>query len=141
MSPQRDSANRRVCAGIEEYVRGVVERNGEAWVVVGNTFLKPGFAHWTATEQDSWIGRPGKRVRQKLVAVPSHLFRAILARDRVGHWHAYAWLVPNTSRLPKSWRTADYRLSVDSLEKLTGWDFFPQLDSVTQTRIEAEKPR
>jgi DNA/RNA endonuclease G (NUC1) len=68
------------------------------------------------------------------------MFRAVLARDDAGNWDAYAWLVPNTSKLPKEWKIADYQLTVDSLEKLVGWDFFSELSKPVQDKIEAELP-
>jgi endonuclease G len=140
MSPQRDNANRRVCSAIEDALRDTVVEAGEAWIVVGNAFLDASLHRTTAGEHDVWIGRKKQGEVQPVVAVPTHLFRTALVHSDVGRWSALAYLVPNTSDLAPGWSISDYQLSVDSLEKLTGLDFYPELDSAVQQPAEAVVP-
>jgi endonuclease G len=73
------------------------------------------------------------------VAVPTHLFKALLARDREGRWTEYAFLVPN-KRVSPGKPPRDYLITVNRLEKVTGWDFFPLLNDSLEDSLESQKP-
>lgn len=137
MSPQRGKANRIVCAGIEDSLRRIVRGAGEAWIVVGNVML--GSTGWrsSAVADSDWIRRVQSGKRRKRIAVPTHIFRAALVHRGRNEWQAWAFLVPNTDRLRRGWSIADYRISVDSLECVTGMDFFGTLDAAVQDRVES----
>jgi endonuclease G len=132
MSPQYHATNGGVWAKLEAAVRAMVADEGEAWIVSGDAFMttdshpkKPG----------SWIKKGGKN----RVAVPTHLFKALLARDRDGRWTEYAFLVPN-KRVSPGKPPRDYLITVDRLEKVTGWDFFPLLNDSLEDSLESQKP-
>jgi endonuclease G len=137
VSPQRGKTNRLVCAEIEDSLRRVVKRAGEAWIVVGNTMLDSTGRRSGAVPDSNWIRRAKSGVFQKRIAVPTHVFRAALVRRDRDEWQAWAFLVPNTNSLRHDWSIADYRISVDSLERVTGLDFFKMLDAAVQNRIES----
>lgn len=68
------------------------------------------------------------------IAVPSHCFKA-LCYSRNGEWHATAFLFPNDVCKGSMF---DYTLTVDSLESITGYDFFHNLPDDIERRIESE---
>jgi endonuclease G len=129
MSPQYHATNGGVWAKLEAAVRAMVKDEGEAWVVSGDAFLP------AKGETTRWVIRKGER----RVAIPTHLFKALLARDQDGVWTAYAFLVPN-ARVSQGKPPREYLMSVDALEKETGWDFFPLLDDSLENRLESQKP-
>jgi endonuclease G len=127
MSPQHPSTNRGIWQELEGDVRSLVTRRGEAWIVAGNLFLAGG------TKQalpKKWLKRGG----EDFVAVPTHLFKVVLARDaRTKKLSEYAFLMPNSPKRTKL-TPADFMVCVDTLEKLTGWDFFPWLEKELSTQ-------
>ena len=132
MSPQYPNTNQGIWQNLEGQIRDMIADVGEAWVVTGDAFMS----------KDSQPANPKlwmKRGRQNRVAVPTHLFDAILTKDAKGRWCAYAFLVPN-QQAKNSHATSEYRLSVDRLEQITGFDFFVGLDTAVQNRIESRVP-
>jgi endonuclease G len=132
MSPQYHATNGGVWAKLEAAVRAMVADEGEAWIVSGNAFVT---ADSHPRKPGSWIRKGGKN----RVAVPTHLFKALLARDREGRWTEYAFLIPN-KRVSPGKPPRDYLITVDRLEKVTGWDFFPLLDDSLENSLESQKP-
>jgi endonuclease G len=132
VSPQYPSTNRGIWQDLEGQIRDMIKDVGEAWVVTGDAFMSQDSQ---PTSPKLWMKR-GKRSR---VAVPTHLFNAILTKDALGRWCAYAFLVPNQpAKNPEP--TSTYRLTVDGLERVTGFDFFVGLDIGVQNRIESRMP-
>jgi len=132
ISPQHPSTNRGIWRQIESQIRHLVQAADTTWVVTGDAFMNEDSL---PVDPKTWI----KRGNQNRVAVPTHLFNAILTLDAKGHWRAYAFLVPNLpTRNPNP--TSKYQLSVDNLERTTGFDFFVDLDTAVQNRIESTAP-
>lgn len=132
MSPQYPNTNRGIWQELEGQIRDLVKNVDSAWVVTGNAFM----------DRDSQPASPKlwvKRGKQNRVAVPTHLFDAILTKNAKGRWCAYAFLVPN-QHARNAHATFEYRLSVDRLEQITGFDFFVGLDTAVQKRIESRVP-
>ena len=74
------------------------------------------------------------------LACPAYYFMAVLAR-KGDECHSIAFLVPHREGLPYEPAAADlqqYVVSVDSLERKTGIDFFCNLDDELENRVEAE---
>jgi endonuclease G len=129
MCPQYPRTNSGIWQNLEGQVRTMVNERGEAWIVTGTAFLP---ARGGGRGGPAWIGEAGRR----RVAVPTHLFKAILARDRAGVYSGHAFLVPNR----RSWNREQpgrFRLSVDSLELLTGLELFPLLDDSIEEACES----
>jgi endonuclease G len=108
----------------------MVERNGSLYVVCG-----PVLKNITKT-----IGITNQ------ISVPDYYFKIILKHDDLTS-KCIAFLMPN-EKCP--FPLESYVVSVDSIEKMTGIDFFPGLPDPTETEIEAlvettnwsfEKPR
>ena len=127
MRPQHPATNRGIWQELEGNVRSLVNHRGEAWVVVGDLFLAGDTARALPTK---WLKRGGKN----FVAVPTHLFKVVLARDTgTKKLSEYAFLIPNSPKRTRQ-TPADFMVCVDSLEQLTGWDFFPWLEKELSTQ-------
>lgn len=126
MSPQRPQLNRQIWERLESQARQMVSASGEAWIVTGNLFMTP----------DSQSTNPGTTIGANQVAVPTHCFKAIVARHQDGTFRMYAFLLPNFPHAIPG-KPADYLLSVDRLEQITGYDFFPDLPDAVEGPLEA----
>lgn len=118
-APQTDSLNRVMWKGLEQLVRDLVKSDSisHAWVFTGNVFMDAD-SHWV--EPDSFVG-------EGRVAVPTHCFKAILFMTDDSIFTETAFLMPNQSEsLPE--KPEDYRIKVEKLEEITGWDFFVKWD-------------
>ncbi len=125
MSPQTSSLNRGRWKVLEAEVRDSVVSIGNAWIFTGNIFMNP----------DSQLVDPAEFIGPGSVAVPTHCFKAILTMSDDSSFSAFAFLMPNQSgSLPGT--TADYMMSVDRLEEITGYDFFPKLRDSIEDEVE-----
>jgi endonuclease G len=75
-----------------------------------------------------------------LVAVPTHLFKAVLTMSPDSEFAAYGYLAPNCFP-PKGAKAVKYLISIDRLEDITGYDFFPNLPDSIEASIESVGPR
>ena len=117
MSPQRPELNRERWAETEDVIRENVIATKEQLFVVTGPVLKDGL---------NKIGPNG-------VSVPDHYFK--IALDIEGNEKkAIAFVMPNKYC---SHPVMYYSVSVDSVEKLTGLDFFYNLDDSLEERLEA----
>jgi len=132
MSPQYPNTNRGIWRDLEAQIRDMIKEVGEAWVVTGDAFMTKDSQ---AANPKTWIKRGG----QNRVAVPTHLFNAILTRDANGRWCAYAFLAPNQPTKNHN-PTSRYQLAVDRLEQITVSDFFVGLDTAVQNSVESRVP-
>jgi len=129
MSPQTPKLNRGIWQTLEGQVRNMVFAGGEAWIYTGNVFLAP----------DSHFIKPIDFIGPDSVAVPTHCFKTLLYKDNSGKITTYAFLMPN-QRDPIPGSPINYIVSVDKLEKITGYDFFFKLDDSLENRIESTIP-
>lgn len=127
MAPQTPRLNRRIWRILETDIRDVVRLYGEAWIFTGNIFMSV----------DSQFTSPWDSIGNNKVAVPSHCFKAVLTSDENGIFRAYAFLIPN-SRAQVPGDPEDYLLTVDRLEEITGYNFFPVLVDSIEVRIESK---
>lgn len=117
ISPQLAAFNRRKWKDLEEQVRRWVEQNDTLYVTTGPLFL----------EDMRTIGH-------NLIPVPSHFYKALLTRN-AGHWKAVGFLLRNEeSKMPLD----SFRCTIDSLERVSGLDFFPLLADSIEVKIERE---
>lgn len=127
-SPQYHGFNDGIWKRLEKEVREMVTDKGQAWIITGNAFLSVDSLFISPRE---WIGH----LDELNVAVPTHLFKAILALDDDGNFSMYAFLIPNErERNPNP--TSDYMIRVDRLEQITGYDFFSELDDSIEDELE-----
>ncbi len=110
MVPQAPALNRKSWARLEEYVRALTLKLGDAYVVTGPTF------------EGADLKRIGGRV-----LVPTSTWKALWVPGQ----GAGAWIATNTAA-PK-WQV----MSVDQLAARIGVDPFPTLDAATRGRVPA----
>lgn len=127
MSPQTPALNRRIWRILEEEVRDLVLAEGEAWVVTGNLFLNA----------DSQFVPPEDFIGNGHVAVPTHCFKAILSSSEDGSYSMFAFLLPNQRSRIRG-EPGDFMISVDRLEEISGFDFFPDLPDDVENVLERQ---
>lgn len=115
ISPQLHVFNNGVWRRLEEKVRYWAGKYDGIYVVTGgvlNTSLKT-------------IGR-------EKVAVPKYFYK-ILMDDTNGKYRMIAFMIPNQKSDTPLY---SFVVSVDTIEKITGIDFFPKLDNEIENRLE-----
>ena len=117
MSPQIKNFNGGIWRELEENVRDWAYRNEHLYIVSGPVLTKP------IREQ---IG--GNKV-----SVPEEYYKVIL--DYTGREQkAIAFLMPNEK---SNKRIMDHAVSIDEVERVTGIDFFPNMDEADESKLEA----
>ncbi|MFN5218500.1 MAG: DNA/RNA non-specific endonuclease [Sphingomonadales bacterium] len=116
MSPQVAAFNRGVWKRLEGQVRVWARNNGAVYVVTGPV-LRPGLPSIGANK----------------VSVPELYYKVILDY-RMPEYKALGFVLPNAgSKLPLT----EFAVSIDSVERLTGIDFFPALPDKDENELEA----
>lgn len=121
--PQDFDNNSGIWNRIEMYCRELTERFDDVWIVSGPLTLPQTGSDGKKTVSYQVIGEDN-------VAVPSHLYKVILARRSPGSTEPLAlgaFVVPNEAvgfqpQLP------DFQVPLQELERLSGLVFFPRLD-------------
>ncbi|MCX8014421.1 MAG: DNA/RNA non-specific endonuclease, partial [candidate division WOR-3 bacterium] len=126
--PQTPELNRKIWRKLEESVRKQVTLNGKAWIVTGNIFLG----------NDSNLVEPMQFIGPNKVAVPTHCFKVVLACKCDSIFTMYACMLPN-QREPMFGQLTNFMLSVDRLEQITCYDFFPLLNDSIESLLESSK--
>ena len=117
MTPQLSGFNRKGWRILEEKVRDWTNNRGELYVVTGALF--------------EGEGKP--KVIGNGVYVPSHFYKVVY--DWASQ-EAIAFIVPHKA-FSKS-ELSNFIVSIDEVEKRSGFDFNPELDNLTEDRIETE---
>ena len=117
MSPQESSFNRHKWSHLERLERNMAFRNGGLYVITGPV-LKNTLGH---------IGVSNK------ISIPSHYYKIFLY-DNEASSKAIAFLLPNKK---ESKEFIDYVVPIDSIESLTGIDFFPILEDELENKLES----
>lgn len=117
ISPQKPGLNRGIWKELEEQARLWAMDNGSVFIVTGPV-----------------ITPQMKRLGKNRVAVPSSFYK-VIATVTGGRLEAIAFLFDNRDydKTP----LGSMAIPVDSVEKITGIDFFPSLPDTTQRRMEA----
>lgn len=117
--PQNHELNGRDWHVLENRVRSWARQYGRVWVVCGPIVKEQRYG--TIGEQE--------------VVVPDQFFKAILRQDEVGTYQTIAFVFGNDStRQPLN----DVMITVDSLEALTGYDLFANLDDDVEVVVESQ---
>lgn len=133
MMPQSESFNRGVWQFLESSVRLWAVRKGTIHIVTGPVFDK---------DKDGRRDLEAAATRiefEKRVAQPTHFFKIILHENSSGFIETMAFLLPHTFKsVGKSEPYIKKKLvSIDEIEEVTGYDFFPNLPNHKEMRIEA----
>ncbi|XP_027788225.1 nuclease EXOG, mitochondrial isoform X1 [Marmota flaviventris] len=127
--PQNFDNNSGYWNRIEMYCRELTERFEDVWVVSGPLTLPQTRSDGKKTVSYQVIGEDN-------VAVPSHLYKVILARrspESTEPLALGAFVVPNEA-IGFQPQLTEFQVSLQDLEKLSGLVFFPRLDRSSDIR-------
>jgi endonuclease G len=119
--PQRHGVNGGQWAQLEASIHDLAAKQGTVWVVSGPLFVG---------------GKPVKTIGADKVAVPTHTYKVVLCIHPNGDKEMFGFVMPNVNK--PSGTISSYTFSVDTVEKLTGLDFFSALPAADQKRLEAK---
>ncbi|XP_007517277.1 nuclease EXOG, mitochondrial isoform X2 [Erinaceus europaeus] len=114
---------------IEMYCRELTERFEDVWIVSGPLTLPQTGSNGKKIVSYQVIGEDN-------VAVPSHLYKVILARRSPASTEPLAlgaFVVPNEA-IGFQPQLSDFQVSLQDLEKMSGLVFFPHLDRTSEIR-------
>ncbi|ALF56005.1 nuclease [Nostoc piscinale CENA21] len=132
--PQAPDNNQGIWSNLEDYCRTLVSQGKELYIISGGYGTGGTGSNGFKTTIDS--GR---------ISVPARTWKTILVLDRPGSGVSGVTTstrvitvdIPNAQGVrTANWR--NYRISVDTLESITGYDFFSQISTSTQSVIEAK---
>lgn len=121
ISPQTKNLNRFAWNALETEVRKLAKKYEIIYITTAGVLNNPN-------------QKPIKTIGNG-VTVPESFYKALLIKYK-GEYYAIGYLMPNKDDIDKDFRK--YAVTIDSLEKVTGLDFFPSLDDETENRIEAK---
>ena len=117
MCPQNHSLNAGVWNTIEQQCRTWAKKYGKVYVVCGPVYLN----------------KTHRKIGSNKVVVPEAFFKVVLCTK--GTPKAIGFICRNQSQKGK--KKTDFVNTVDEVERITGYDFFPQLPDKTEKAIEA----
>jgi endonuclease G len=124
MAPQRPRLNRVIWEHLEGQVRSLVRDRCDIWIFTGALYL------------DS-LARPVQPtpfIGPDSVAVPTHFYKVILCQHADGVRETFAFVLPN-SLDPIRGEPRDYLVTVDSVQRLSGLEFFAGLPKDERSRL------
>jgi endonuclease G len=135
MMPQSPDNNQGPWAALETYCRTLVSQGNELYIITGGSGSGGTGSNGgtTFTVANGHVGVPSKTWKVIIVlptASGNDVTRVTTATRTI------AVIMPNTQGIrTNDWKT--YRVSVDQVEALTGYDFFSSVSASTQSVIEA----
>lgn len=114
--------NRGIWAELESRVRKWVKKRGECWIITGPLFYDP--LEEDPATADGII--PYFTIGDGEVAVPTHTYKIVLAKNAQGQWEAIAFVMDNKAHA-QPYRLHLHRTTIDWIEERSGLDFFPEL--------------
>lgn len=123
--PQSPDNNRNTWGNLEDYCRELIKQGKELYIIAGP------------------LGNLGEPLKGK-VTVPATTWKIVVILDKLdaslsditAATRIIAVNIPNRQGINRDWRT--YRVSVDELEKLTGYDFLSNVSPNIQEVIESK---
>lgn len=136
IAPQHDKFNRYTWRYLEDYVRDVAKTKGTVYVITGSVFDRDeDFNIDAATTFD--------QVQNKRVAVPTHFYKILVHERPNGFMEVLTILLPNKDESvpfqdsPQYFK--DHIVKIDDIEKVTGYDFFTELEDRKEYAVENYK--
>lgn len=135
MTPQIGTFNQYIWAWLEEDVRTWAQAEGQVYVITGVVFDKDGNGK---RDDEAQIERVNGRV-----ALPTHFYKIIVRKRSSGALNALVMILPHDGVSHKKKDSETYYnqhlATINKIESLTGWDFFPALDKTKQSTLEKSK--
>jgi endonuclease G len=127
MTPQTSRLNQFKWRLLEDRIHKLAEKLGEVWVITGPAFVDD--------NDDGVIEYFVIGTNQ--VAVPTHYFKIVVAKSQTDadKLQCMAFLIPNEAIDEHEFE--EFLVSVDEIEKLTGFDFLPKLEPAAEDLLEA----
>ena len=124
MIPQAPDNNQITWANLESYCRTLANSGNELYIISGGQ----GISGWIANG---------------FVAVPTNTWKVIIILPAgtndiarvTGSTRTIAVVMPNQNGISSDWRS--FRVSVDYVESITGYDFFSNVSPTIQSQIES----
>src|SRR5690554_5821123 len=117
ISPQLAEFNTGIWNSLEMRIRNFVKKNGKVYIITGGIL----------TDSLETIGA-------EKVSVPEYFYKVLL-RHNGNQYQMRAYLIPHKEEKRK--KLNDYLVPADSIEKLTGIDFFHFLEDTLEERLES----
>lgn len=117
--PQTPTLNRKIWRNIESWCWS----NFSTSTTTATVFSGPIFDN-----DKTYLG-------QSSIEIPDAFFKVILYKSK-GNLHMVAFIVPANA---SSKEVTSYVSTVDKVEEITGFDFFPSIPLVTQNTLEARR--
>lgn len=133
--PQDGPLNSGQWARLEATIRSWVQTRivHDAKMITGGFFYDP--AEDDPRTADGLV--PFKQIGRNKVAVPTHVFKVVVARDSTNRWQAIAFVAQN-KRPSAGWSFSDGIVAIDWLEVRAGLDLLPDLDPAEELRLESK---
>lgn len=117
ISPQLPGFNRGIWKRLEEWVRQQAIKDSVVYVVTGPVFVNN-------------LGTLGKNK----VTIPGYFYK-ILLRQEGSKYYSIAFLIPQVGSIGG---IQDYIVTVNTIETITGLDFFPVLKKSIENKVESQ---
>lgn len=142
MAPQHCAFNRGTWQILEKLVRAWAEERKEIYIISGSVFDRDGNGQ---RDDDSKAMRMRSGDGKKRVAIPSHFYKIIAAKDAQGKFDSITVLFPHIEK--KIARDKDGQVkyleehitTIGGIEKLTGVTFFPSLSESEASQLKQHK--
>ena len=121
VSPQKPQLNRNCWNDLEQQVRRWATKYDTVYVVTGGV-LK--------SKSDK---KPMKRIGEG-VTVPNYFYKVVLTEYK-GNYYSIGFIIPNIDDVNRNFRV--YAVTVDSVENMAGYDFFPALPDEIEWKTES----
>jgi len=125
MTPQNSKLNQHKWRLLEAKIQRYAKDRGELWVVTGPAFIdddNDGIVEYSVIGDNE-------------VAVPTHYFKIVISKQIDGNdFESMAFLIPNE---PMKDDYAEFLVSIDEIENLTGYDFFSRMNDQKENAMEA----
>jgi endonuclease G len=131
--------NQSIWADLEGTVRKWAKPRGEVFITTGSLFYDP-----QEENPDTADGLVEVTViGDNEIAVPTHLFKIVVAKNSSGEWQSIAFVMSNTNHREDE-TFEEHIQSVDWIEERSGFDFMPEMRAETgmpdiEARLEAAK--
>lgn len=128
MSPQEGDLNRKIWAKLEEITRDWARHKHarDMRIITG------GFFYSDDSESE---GVEYELIGKGNVAVPTHFYKIVVAKDSSGEWQGVGFVMENRG-YKTPWRFGTHIKPISWIEERTGLDFMPMLDISERKRVE-----
>jgi DNA/RNA endonuclease G (NUC1) len=136
MVPQVPRMNQQIWRELEDLARSWTLKFGETYQITGPMFYDP--AEDDPATADGMVSH--KAIGKNLVAVPTHIYKIVLARRTPGGpMEAIAFVIENKA-FNRPFRFEKFIQSIEWIERHTGIDFQPAMDPAQQQALERTVP-